>query len=92
MLGVVDDAEGDPVLQVIVELDAREKLDAMSKEELAALEGEIAKLIREGVERENSEYGHYVPSEKRTPKVIIKPFGEETYFKIGVKHKWILGQ
>jgi phenylacetate-CoA ligase len=92
VLGIEEDASLDPFLSVVVELDAREKLDEMSQDEVTALETEIARLLRMGIERENSEFAHYVPEDKRTPKVVVKPFGEETYFKQGVKHKWIQGQ
>lgn len=77
------------MLKVVVELDAREKFDAMSADEVALLETSIAELVRAGVERENSEYAHYVPNDKRTPKIVVKPFGEPIYFQIGVKHRYI---
>ncbi|KAI9031257.1 putative phenylacetate-CoA ligase [Hyaloraphidium curvatum] len=89
VLGTALDSSEDPVLSVVVELDAREDLAGMASGTVAELEGTIARLVRAELEATNSEYGHYVPADKRLPKVTVKPYGEPEHFKIGVKHKWV---
>jgi phenylacetate-CoA ligase len=36
----------------------------------------------------NSEFLHYVPSERRTPVVELLPLGHPDYFPVGVKHRY----
>ena len=53
-------------------------------------EHRIAVLIRDQIKRLNSEYNHYVPEEKQLPEIIFHQYGNDIYFKQGVKHKYIL--
>jgi phenylacetate-CoA ligase len=53
-----------------------------------ALASEVARSVRAELERTNSEFLAYVPSERRTPKVRLLPLGHAEYFPIGVKHRY----
>ena len=47
-----------------------------------------ATTIRTQLRRLNSEFTHYVPTEKQTPEVVLKPTGDPHYFPVGVKHRY----
>jgi phenylacetate-CoA ligase len=38
--------------------------------------------------RLNSEFAHYVPAERRRPRVTLWPAGHAEYFPVGVKHRY----
>lgn len=49
---------------------------------------QIAERVRAELERQNSEFAHYVPDVRRTPRVELRPFGDPEYFPSGVKHRY----
>ncbi len=48
----------------------------------------LARAIRRHIERLNSEFANYTPTERRTPKVVLLPLGHPEYFPVGVKHRY----
>jgi len=48
----------------------------------------IAASVRRELERLNSEFANYAPSERRTPRVALRALGDAEYFPIGVKHRY----
>jgi phenylacetate-CoA ligase len=36
----------------------------------------------------NSEFAHFVPAERRTPRVRLRPYADPEYFPPGVKHRY----
>ncbi|MCS7479035.1 phenylacetate--CoA ligase family protein [Umezawaea endophytica] len=48
----------------------------------------VADSVRRQLVRLNSEFAHYVPAERQTPEVVLKPAGDPEYFPIGVKHRY----
>ncbi|MGR9088642.1 MAG: phenylacetate--CoA ligase family protein, partial [Gammaproteobacteria bacterium] len=48
----------------------------------------IAESIKKHLQRLNSEFAHYVPPAKQTPRVELLPFGNADYFPAGVKHRY----
>ncbi|MEV6140077.1 hypothetical protein AB0L63_29335 [Nocardia sp. NPDC051990] len=45
----------------------------------------VAESIRDELLRRNSEYAHYIPSQRHLPHVELRPTGDPDYFPIGVK-------
>lgn len=81
VLEVQEDADGDRLLAIAVEL----------KPGLAGGRGlalRVAESIRQQLLRLNSEFSHYVPPEKLMPRVSLFPFGDVHYFPPGVKHRY----
>jgi phenylacetate-CoA ligase len=81
VLEVQEDADGDRLLAIAVEL----------KPGLAGGRGlalRVAESIRQQLLRLNSEFSHYVPPEKQMPRVSLFPFGDVHYFPPGVKHRY----
>ncbi|MBV9945441.1 MAG: phenylacetate--CoA ligase family protein [Myxococcales bacterium] len=74
----------DPVLRVTVELAA----GAPPRDDLAR---DLERSIRAAIERQNSEFLHYAPPERRTPTVALLPLGHPAYFPPGVKHRYTRG-
>lgn len=87
VLEVEVDEGQDAALAVTVELAAAVPAegDAFWEAEFASL---VAETIRSELERLNSEYANYVPSERRTPHVRLRPLGDPEYFPVGVKHRY----
>ncbi|HVZ31456.1 MAG TPA: phenylacetate--CoA ligase family protein, partial [Polyangiaceae bacterium] len=81
VLEVQHDPAQDAELVLTVELGREVPADAG----LAVL---IARHVREQLERLNSEFANYVPAERRTPRVRLRPFGDPEYFPLGVKHRY----
>lgn len=79
-----EDANGDRHLHVTVEL-------AIGEQPSAERAATIASSIRTHTERVNSEFAHYVPDDRRTPIVHLKPHGDPDWFPIGVKHRYTRG-
>ena len=78
------------VLQVTGDVDLDAKLDLAV--ELAAgvdashdLAARVAASVRLHVERLNSEFANYAPSERRTPNIRLLPLGDPEYFPPGVE-------
>jgi phenylacetate-CoA ligase len=80
VLEVLDHGAG-ARLQVTVEL-AR---DALPSNRLTE---DVRASIEEQLIRQNSEYANYVPAERRTPDVVLKPFGDAQDFPAGTKHRF----
>jgi phenylacetate-coenzyme A ligase PaaK-like adenylate-forming protein len=83
VLEIREDSAGDSELWVAVELTPR-GVDA----EPTALAARLADSIVEVLLRLNSEYTHYVPAERRRPRVTLWPPGHPEYFPVGVKHRY----
>ena len=81
VMQVVSDADLNAELEIAVEL-------APGMVASRALEERIAASIRTHVERLNSEYAHYAPEGRRTPRVRLLPTGDPAYFPAGVKHRY----
>jgi phenylacetate-CoA ligase len=81
VLEVVTGADENTELALAVEL-------APSAAPHPALEADIARAVRAELERTNSEFLAYVPSERRTPRVRLLPLGQAEYFPLGVKHRY----
>ena len=81
VMQLCEDLERNAGLEVVVELSSPAAASA-------ALEAELAAAIRAHLERQNSEFLHYAPSERRTPVVRLLPPGHPEYFPLGVKHRY----
>jgi phenylacetate-CoA ligase len=84
VMQIVRTRDEDPSLQVTVEL-ARDVLPE------GTLAESLARSIRAETERVNSEFLHYAPADRRTPIVVLLPFGHPEYFPTGVKHRYTRG-
>jgi phenylacetate-CoA ligase len=47
-----------------------------------------AESIRAELRRLNSEFAHYVPAERQTPDVELRPADDPEFFPVGVKHRY----
>jgi phenylacetate-CoA ligase len=81
VLEAKENAKRDMQLYLTVEL-AR---GALSGDDLGQ---RIALSVRRELERLNSEFLNYAPSERRTPRVELRAFGDTEYFPVGVKHRY----
>jgi phenylacetate-CoA ligase len=81
VLEIVTGADENTELALAVELAAHAAPSA-------ALEADIARAVRAELERTNSEFLAYVPSERRTARVRLFPLGHAEYFPLGVKHRY----
>lgn len=81
VLETQDTATGDKWLHIAVEL-----LPDIQPE--AVLATTIANAIRSQLLRLNSEFAHYVPSERQLPRISLYPFADAAYFPLGVKHRY----
>lgn len=82
VLEAVEDADRDRRLVVTVER-------ALGRDDADA--AELASSIREHLVRLNSEFAHYVPTDRQVPDVVLKPFQDPEYFPAGVKHRYTRG-
>ncbi|WP_239649823.1 hypothetical protein [Methylocucumis oryzae] len=48
----------------------------------------IAESIRTQLLRLNSEFAHYIPSERQLPVISLHTFADPEYFPVGVKHRY----
>jgi phenylacetate-CoA ligase len=81
VMSVREDPDRDTHFHVVVELAA----GVAPSNHLAAT---MAAAIGTHVARLSSEYGAYVPRERRAPRVELRPLGDPEYFPVGVKHRW----
>jgi phenylacetate-CoA ligase len=84
VLEVTEDADRDRHLRVTVEL-------APGEDGTPAREESAAESIRTHLRRLNSEFAHYVPDERQTPQIVLRPAGDPEYFPRGVKHRYTRG-
>jgi len=75
------DADQNPALDVAVEL-------LPGQHPSAALASDVATSIQRELERLNSEFKHYVPADRRSPRVRLLPHADPSYFPLGVKHRY----
>ena len=50
------------------------------------------RLLRDQLQRLNSEFAHYVPADCQLPAVTLRPAGDPDYFPVGVKHRYTRGK
>jgi phenylacetate-CoA ligase len=81
VLRVVEDADRDRHLSVVVELAPGERADPGRGHVLAT-------SIRAELLRLNSEFAHYVPAGYQTPHVELRETGDPEFFPPGVKHRY----
>lgn len=81
VLEVRADADHDRFLCVVVELSPGVPPDMGRAQALAA-------EIRAALVRLNSEFAHYVPPDRQTPRVELRPANDPEYFPAGVKHRY----
>jgi phenylacetate-CoA ligase len=78
VLEAVEDADRDRRLRVTVETVPGAEPDPEA----------IATAIRDQLCRLNSEFAHYVPTERQLPDIVLRPTGDPEYFPVGVKHRY----
>ncbi len=83
VLEVREDAARDQELWIAVERAAF--AGSRSDDELADA---VADAVVAVLLRLNSEFSHYVPAEKRRPRITVWPQGHPEYFPVGVKHRY----
>lgn len=81
VLETQDTEAGDKYLHIAVEL-----LPNITATD--SLSQHIALSIRSQLLRLNSEFAHYVPSERQLPHISLYPFADAGYFPVGVKHRY----
>jgi phenylacetate-CoA ligase len=81
VMEVKSDANGSEFLHIAVEL-----LSAVTAD--ADKQAAVAASIRTQLLRLNSEFANYVPIAKQLPQAELLPFGDPTYFPVGVKHRY----
>ena len=82
---VEEDAQHDHQLAIICEL-----LPNLSPDDpqLATLATTIADAIVAQLLRYNSEFAHYVPEARRTPRIELRPHADPDWFPPGIKHRY----
>ncbi len=81
VMEITHDADENPTLSVTAEM-----LPAQSPSDQLA--EDVARSIQRELERLNSEFAHYVPVERRRPRVQLLPAADPGYFPPGVKHRY----
>ena len=81
VMQVREDDDRNGYLSIVVEL-ARDVLPDQQKAEI------IANSILDNVKRLNSEFAHYVPTDRQRPRVELALLGDPAYFPTGVKHRY----
>ncbi|MEU8897321.1 hypothetical protein [Nocardia sp. NPDC048505] len=76
-----EDADRNRLLRITVEL-------APEAANTAERTGLVAAAIRAALLDHNSEYAAYVPAERQSPHVELRPAGDPDYFPAGVKHRY----
>jgi phenylacetate-CoA ligase len=76
-----EDDDRNRFLSIVVEL-ARGVTSDQGKVDI------IADAILRHLLRLNSEFAHYVPSERQRPRVELAALGDPAYFPAGVKHRY----
>lgn len=81
VLEVVHDHDENAGLRVTVELVRGSDLPERFANDLGT-------SVHRELERMNSEFRSYVPAERRTPQIVLRPFGDPEHFPPGVKHRY----
>ena len=81
VMEVVHDADQNPSLRVTCEL-----LPEQTASE--SLSADVARSIQRELERLNSEFKNYVPTERRLPLVRLLPHADPECFPLGIKHRY----
>ena len=81
VLWTEEDADRDARLRIAVELAPGE---SASSERADA----IAESVTTALRRLNSEFANYVPADRQTPRVDLRPAGDPELFPPGVKHRY----
>jgi phenylacetate-CoA ligase len=81
VMQVREDADRNAYLSIAVELAGGVEAD---QEKADAIGHSIVSHLR----RLNSEFAHYVPTERQSPVVELRPLGDPEYFPVGVKHRY----
>ena len=81
VMQVVEDAERDRFLSIVVELAPTEQESAERTEQIT--ESILAQLLRL-----NSEFANYVSPNYQRPRVALAKMGDPNYFPVGVKHRY----
>jgi phenylacetate-CoA ligase len=81
VLDVVEDADRDRHLRVVVELAPGVRPEPND-------ESLVAQSIRTELLRLNSEFAHYVPEAYQTPRIELRPAGDPEHFPPGAKHRY----
>lgn len=81
VLETLEGAEGNPELLVTVEL----REGAMPP---SGIERVMAERIQSELSRLNSEFAHYVPKDRQSPRMILRAFGDPKDFPLGIKHRY----
>jgi phenylacetate-CoA ligase len=76
-----EDDDRNAYLSIVVELGSGVSPDA---EKVEAVTESILRHLR----RLNSEFAHYVPTERQRPRVELASLGDPAYFPVGVKHRY----
>jgi phenylacetate-coenzyme A ligase PaaK-like adenylate-forming protein len=76
-----EDEDRDRRLALVVEL--APGVEANDEKARTIADSVVTQLVRL-----NSEFAHYVPAERRTPQVELKPAGDPEWFPVGVKHRY----
>ena len=78
---MVSDADENRHLSVVVEL-------APGADATPDRAATVADAVRAALLRVNSEYANYVPAERQTPRVVLRPTDDPEFFPVGVKHRY----
>ena len=78
---VQEDTDRNRFLSVVVEL--APLVEASEERRIA-----IASSILSQLQRLNTEFANYVPTEYQMPVVSLAPIGDPEYFPAGVKHRY----
>jgi phenylacetate-CoA ligase len=81
VMQIVHDSDLNAALDIAVEL-------APGKSPSEQLASDAARSIQRHLERLNSEFAHYVPAERRLPRIQLLPHADPAYFPLGVKHRY----
>jgi phenylacetate-CoA ligase len=76
-----EDSDRNRYLSIVVELAPDVRADAET-------ERTVAESVVRALVRLNSEFANYVPAERRTPRVELRPLDDPEWFPIGVKHRY----
>ena len=81
VMQITEGADNDPELEIFVEL-------APGVAANETLRDDVARSVRSALERQNSEFLHYAPPERRTPRIQLRPLGDPAHFPSGIKHRY----